>query len=326
MQAGISIPEGFMLLAEDERDTELKNMLQGLHQAVETGAEVSSAFRQAGVFPAYMVAMLEVGEQTGHLDSVFKSLSAYYDRQVTLTRTVKSAVVYPAILFLMMLAVIAVLVVMVLPIFDNVFEQLGQGMSPIALVFMNFGLALADSRWYILAVLIIVIAVCLTVRLVPRLYASFSRFCKRLFSHARLSRIMDTARFTSAMAMTFSSGMDVDSSLEMSQKLCAGSMVEDRAKKCRKLIEEGASFADAIAEAELFDPMYCRMLSVGVKTGAADSVMEEIARRGEEAVEISIEKTIGKVEPTLVIIMSLLVGLVLLSVMLPLMGIMSSIG
>lgn len=77
---------------------------------------------------------------------------------------------------------------------------------------------------------------------------------------------------------------------------------------------------------EIFEPIYCRMLSIGMKTGAADTVMEEIARRAEENVSAGIERAIGKVEPALVIVMSLLVGLVLLSVMLPLMGIMSSIG
>ena len=326
LQAGMAASEGFALLAEAEKDGQAKAVLLSLDERIEEGAALSDAFRQSGAFPHYMVSMIEIGESTGYLDSVFKALSLYYERQAAISRTVKSAVVYPAILFIMMLAVIAVLVIQVLPIFSDVFAQLGAVMSPLATAFLNFGLALRRSRYLLLILLGTVAALCLAVFLVPSWRSAAGRLRSRLVSRTKLGLLVGRARFASAMSMTMSSGLDVDTSMEMAESLTRDSAISERINACRRLVLEGAPFAEAVARTELFEPIYCRMLSIGMKTGAADTVMEEIARRAEENVSAGIERAIGKVEPALVIVMSLLVGLVLLSVMLPLMGIMSSIG
>ena len=218
------------------------------------------------------------------------------------------------------------LVIQVRPIFSDVFAQLGAVMSPLAIAFLNFGLALRRSRYLLLILLGTVAALCLAVFLVPSWRSAAGRLRSRLVSRTKLGLLVGRARFASAMSMTMSSGLDVDTSLEMAESLTRDSAISERINACRRLVLEGAPFAEAVARTELFEPIYCRMLSIGMKTGAADTVMEEIARRAEENVSAGIERSIGKVEPALVIVMSLLVGLVLLSVMLPLMDIMSSIG
>ena len=326
MQAGIPTVEGFMLLEEDEQDSKIKPVLKFLYEETGKGVSIGEAFRESKAFPEYMIHMIEIGERTGYLDSVFKALSLYYERQVAISRTIKSAVVYPAILFVMMILVITVLIVQVLPIFNDVFNQLGSTMSPVAIAFMNFGMALRSGRYIILGVLALIAVICIAVWAIPSLKEKFATWRRKITSKTKLGMKIGTARFASAMSMTMASGLDTDASLEMAQKLTGGSAVSEKIEKCRQLIVDGESFANSVTRTELFEPIYCRMLAIGVKTGAADSVMDEIARRSEENVQISMERTIGKVEPALVIIMSLFVGLVLLSVMLPLMGIMSSIG
>ena len=110
------------------------------------------------------------------------------------------------------------------------------------------------------------------------------------------------------------------------RSLLDGSGSDVKVKKCRELIADSSSFPDAVAESKLLSAKDCRMLSVGVKTGASDSVMFEIARRTDDEVQDNIDSIVGRVEPTIVIIMSVVVGLILLSVMLPLMGVMSTLG
>ncbi len=326
LQAGVAVSEGFSLLGQEERSGEAREILGLLYEQSEAGIALGEAFRQTGAFPAYMISMVEIGESTGYLDSVFKALSLYYQRQTMISRTIQNAVVYPALMFVMMLAVIAVLMIRVLPIFNDVFHQLGAAMSPVAAAFLNFGLALNRGRYLILGVLLALAALGLGLRFFRPWREGAGRLCSRLAARTKLGLMIGRARFAAAMTMTLASGMDVDGSLEMAEKLSRDTAVSQRLAKCRQLIAEGAGFAEAVTATELLEPLYCRMLSVGVKTGAADTVMEEISRRSEENVGAAIEKIIGKVEPALVIIMSMLVGLVLLSVMLPLMGIMSAIG
>ena len=127
--------------------------------------------------------------------------------------------------------------------------------------------------------------------------------------------------------MTLSSGMNIDDSLDMATRLVPGAVMQEKIMQCkREMLLESKSFADASLSSGLFAPLYCRMIAVGFRTGNIDPVMEEVARRSAEQVDDKIEAMLNRIEPTLVIIMSVMVGLILLSVMLPLMSIMSAIG
>ena len=101
---------------------------------------------------------------------------------------------------------------------------------------------------------------------------------------------------------------------------------QEKISRMKQQMAQGASFAEALLETQLFSSVYARMITVGFKTGSADAVMKKIADRYEEEIDETISKLLGVLEPTLVAVLSVIVGMILLSVMLPLMGIMSSIG
>lgn len=128
------------------------------------------------------------------------------------------------------------------------------------------------------------------------------------------------------MALTMSAGLDTDQSLEMVGRLVNNAAMEQKIKQCRSMIGEGTSFSDALAETGIFTSMYSRMITIGYKTGSVDRVLEKISLGYEEEVDNRINNLITVLEPTLVIILSIVVCMILLSVMMPLMGIMSSIG
>jgi len=326
LKAGISLTEGLFMLSQDETDKDLKGMLTELYNKMDRGMSLEQALSEAGCFPKYLVDMIEIGSRTGRLEAVLKALSAYYQRQVQITRSIKNAVVYPFVLMCMLLLVIGVLITKVLPIFNDVFNQLGAEMSPLAISIMNFGTGVTKYAAVILAVVIIIAIVAIFVSAVPSLSLKFVNFWNKITSGRKLSKKIASARFANGMAMTLASGLDTDESLDMVERITENPVMLARIKNCRDLMASGELFVDAIAKSEIFGSMYCRMLSIGFKTGTADQVMDEIARRSEEEVDENIESVINKVEPTLVIIMSLIVGLILLSVMLPLASIMTTIG
>ncbi|NMB93736.1 MAG: type II secretion system F family protein, partial [Flexilinea flocculi] len=148
----------------------------------------------------------------------------------------------------------------------------------------------------------------------------------RLFSTGKLGRKIAQARFSSAMALAMNSGLNDDEALQMAEKLIGNKNSSQKITECRQKIQNGKKFTDAIMETGILTPLFSRMLSIGFKTGVADNVMSEIANRSEDMVNSEINALINKVEPTLVIIMSVLVGMILITVMLPLTGIMSTIG
>lgn len=137
---------------------------------------------------------------------------------------------------------------------------------------------------------------------------------------------MASGRFASGMALTLSSGLDTFSSLDLVAELVDNPVMKNKITKCKTLIQSGANFAEALAAANIFSILYSRMIAVGFRTGNVDIIMDKIAKNYEKETDTKIYNIISVLEPTLVIVLSLIVGLILLSVILPLMGIMASIG
>jgi type IV pilus assembly protein PilC len=269
-----------------------------------------------------MTDMLEVGGRAGRLDTVMQALSGYYERQERLMTGLRAAVIYPAVLLLMLLFVFFVLITRVLPVFSEVLSQLGGSLSGLALLSLRFGVWLT-GHWAPVAAVLIVLAAAAVLLWKSGRTRAFLESCG-LFR--RLSASVAAARFAEAMSLTMKSGLDADESMEMARRLAGNTAMRKKLTAGSKRLAAGESFAEVLLEENVFPALYCRMLAVGFKTGAADTAMAEIARRASEKVQSDVERMAGRVEPGLVILMSLLVGLILLSVMLPLLGVMSGLG
>ena len=324
MKAGISMQEGLLLLLEDAQDAAGAETIRAMADEMERGGSFAQALRAAGVFPGYMIHMAEIGEASGRLDDVLQSLSEYYVRSDALTRGIRSAVAYPMVMVVMMFAVIIILIVEVMPVFQNVFHQLGSEMSAFAQGILGIGNAISRYSAVILGVLAAAILVFLLLRLTPKgravlasLYAFFFR---------SLSQTIASGRFASAMSLMLESGMDVDSALDMTLELVEDARTREKIRRIQDYMHGGARFSDAVVSAEMFSGVNAHMLTVGFRTGALDTVMRSIARSYDEQVERKISGILSVLEPVLVAVLSLIVGMILLSVMLPLMGIMSAIG
>jgi type IV pilus assembly protein PilC len=319
LQAGIPVPEGVEMYKEEETDAARKASIGSVAESLSLGGLLSVALRDSGVFPDYMVDMVEVGEKTGKLDDTLLSLSRYYDRQETISKSIRGAITYPIMLLCVLLLVLVIFVVKILPIFYDVYKQLGTQMSGVATVALNFGKWLS-AYWIPIVAVIAALAILAIV-----FRGKLKVLLRRVFMGGKLGASMLAARFSGILTMTLSSGMDSDEALTMAARLTEDKKVADKISECAAEASKGTSFTQCVTDTGIFPALYNRMLAIGVRTGSADTVMDEIARRTGDEASDRLEAFIGKIEPTLVIIMSLLVGLLLLSVMLPLAGIMSAI-
>ncbi len=326
IKAGISVREGISIMIDDVQDSSGREVLQIILSNVEEGSALAYALGQCECFPKYVVDMVDIGENSGRLDEVMDSLCAYYERNEAINQSIKNAVTYPMTMIAMMAVVIAVLVIKVLPIFQQVFRQLGSEMSAFAQGVMSFGAALSRfSVWSVAAVLALMIFAVLLKRTKAG-RVRLSQLYEVLPVVGELSAKIAVARFASAMSLMLSSGLDIDQSLHMANELLQNKQMKEKISGMKELIGRGDSFVNALVEMRVFSGVNASMLTVGFKTGAVDTVMKKIAQRYEEEIDKSISTLISILEPTLVAILSIVVGMILLSVMLPLMGIMSSIG
>jgi len=315
------------MLMEEDNDKESKRIMTGLFNATENGKLFSEAIEEAGVFPAYMVEMIALAEKTGKLEITMRSLSDYYARQYRLTASVKNAVFYPVILVTIMMVVIAVIIIQVLPIFNNVFNQMGTQMSPLAVGLMQFGQVLSGASTVIFVVIGILLVLMVLSYTVPSVRDSIASCFRNIFGDKGIFKRIASARFSFAMAMAIESGIDADDSIAMAARVTrGGKSLMPSAEKCRKFLAEGAKLGDALTQSGIFTSRNSRLLSMAQQTGTLPEAMQAIAERSEEIIRDEIDALISKIEPTLVILTSAIVGIILLSVMLPLVSIMSAIG
>ena len=129
LKSGISSIEGISIMLEESEDASEKTILQTIYDSLIESGNFADSLECTGVFPSYMLHMIQIGEQTGKLDNVMQSLSTHYEREENIAKAVKNAVAYPLIMITMMVIVILVLITKVMPIFNQVFAQLGQEMT-----------------------------------------------------------------------------------------------------------------------------------------------------------------------------------------------------
>ncbi len=324
LHTGIGVGDALSMLSGEDG---YRDLLDGMARRADEGEPLSQCLREGGRIPAYVCGLVEVGEETGRTEEALAALSRYYERRARLDRQVRSALLYPAVMLVLMLLVIAVLLVRVLPIFDDVYASLGGRLTGVAggLLALGRGLdAAMPALWAALALAVVFFGA----------FAGVESFRGRVLALWRrgrgdrgVSRRMNNARLAQAMAMGMASGLPLERSMEL-----AASLMEDvpparaRCEDCRARLEGGASLSAAMGESGLLPAGACRLLEIGQRGGTADAAMDKIARDLSEDGEAALEELVSRVEPSLVLVCSVLVGVILLSVMLPLMHIMSAIG
>ena len=326
MHAGISGADSLTLIAEDEKRSAYKEKLLKMAEQADTGVELSTVFKDAGCFDNYVCEMVETGERTGRLEESLESVAVSCEKQANMAKQMRSALVYPCILLLIMLVVIAVVLIYVMPVFDQVYSQLGSGLTGIAAGLLNVGSALKS----ISPVLIVIFGIAVVFLALFSGVSSFrAKVLDLLWNSGKEGSVSDkinTANFARGLAMAMGSGMDIEEAIKVASKLPDNNSREKkRVEECLKLLNEGKTISEALKGSKLLPASECRMLDAGVRGGSGDRAMEQIADRLQDESEDAVSASVSKVEPTIVIISSVLTGLILLSVMIPLINIMSAI-
>ena len=317
-RAGVPWTDSAHLLLEDSQSPRLRAFLERLQAPLAQGLPLSDALQAAGEMPDYLLRMVDIGQAAGRLDQVLSALADYYKRESATQDALRRAVTYPAIMACLIAFIFLVLVVRVLPVFAQVFTQMGAGASPVwaALLSHRSGVQIAA----------VVLALLLAAGAAALLLLFHRGGGQRLFAKGATSEAIARGRFSSAMALMLQSGLPLDEALERTAELLAGSPLEGRFRDCRGRMEAGDPFPRAVEDAGVLTGLQAGLLSAGFRAGAAEEAMEELSRRCQAEADDRLTRLLARFEYGLVIVLCLCVGLVLLSVMLPLLGVLSAIG
>lgn len=324
LSAGLPLYDGMETLAETTKGTEYADLYETASKKVNETGSLYEALKADDRWPSYLVEMTGIGEQTGQLENVMNGLAIYYGREERIRSSVVSAVTYPLVLGVMLVLIIMIMLWKVLPVFQRVLNSMGVEMTGTGSAMMKLG---STIGWVVLAlvgIVVVVVVVC-AILMKTSMRDKVLNFLRSIFPPIRrISMKLSSSRVASVLSMMLSSGFPTGEALRIMPSILSDKEAAEKVRGISKDLESGMSFADAIEKSQLFDGLHNRMIRMGVAAGREDQVMSTIAEIYEEQVESGISQLVAIIEPTLIALLSIVIGAILLSVMLPMAGILSS--
>ncbi|MDR3052728.1 MAG: type II secretion system F family protein [Coriobacteriales bacterium] len=323
--SGLSLSEGFEILDLNASNPAEQKLMAVLYQAAVDGDSLYDSLSAIEGLPDYALSLIHIGEKTGRMEETFVGLRDYYQKRDELAQSIRASLVYPLTMMVMVFVVVIVLLTQAMPVFEQVFAQLGFTMTGFSGALLAIGNALSGSALVIGAVVVVLIVI----KLILRATSAGKRFFNSLYENLPFTRDislrMSTQRFALALSTMLKSGLDSDQALRYVEPLIENRHAKAKVHAIRQKIENGESLQRAIEESQLFPAASMALLSVGFRTGTDAEALNQIGQNIMVATERKMENLVSAIEPTLVGIMCVIVGIILLSVMLPLMGVLASI-
>ncbi|MEG1994063.1 MAG: type II secretion system F family protein [Oscillospiraceae bacterium] len=321
LKAGIPMPDGFNMLLSEKETIIAPDILQSISDNVNGNLPLFFALKETNAFPDYLVSMVEVGEQTGKLSQVFDGLAQYYKGENELKNKVLDTITGPFILMIMVAFIILIVTYKIMPIFSSVFASLGMETTSFSLVVMNYGKLIGN-----ISLACVVAALLLEGYIYIRFKFNMQDATEKLTFLKKTSKIIAMQRFCSSLSLMLSSGIMIDEAFEKSKVVTTSAELHKKADDCIEKLRIGESVGDAVKSSNLFSGKLMSLALIGSKSGQFEKVISEIANLYEEEANSRLNKIISYTEFFMVAFLCVIVGMILLSVVLPLIGVMSSLG
>ena len=326
LHSGITLLEGLEIMSEDIGGKRLQKTLRELSNAIGNRKTLSEGMELCGVFPDYLVRMVVIGEVSGNLEKVLSSLAQFYEKQQRMNEQITHAVVYPLILILMMCAVVFFLTTQVLPMLNDILTSLGGAMPVSAMALMNLGVFIAGNYIVVLSLFIALVVLYFIFSKTASGRLKLDKFKAVFPLTSELYRKITAGRLASAMTFLTSGDIDMDMSLKMADDILSNKYITNKIEECRKNSPHGEPIYETLERSGMFPNRFSKMLSFGFKSGDEDTVIQHLANTYEHEVDKSLTRITDSIEPIFVVFLSIIVGVILVSTVLPLIRIMSLIG
>lgn len=323
LRAGVPANECPDIIAGDTQGSKLARASSLVGKILTEGDVfiLSEALRQSGAFPEYAIEMIRLGEESGRLETTSDALGDYYRRQEALNRSISSAISGPLLLLVMMSVVLIFLIVFVLPVFENVFASLGLASGS------GMGGAFVAARISMIAVgiLLVIILALVIVYILPGGREKLAKMAESFPLTKKIHYSMSASRFTNGLAMLLASGIPVSEALEKAGMLVDNKSIKEKIPAATAEVDRGEDLGKTLVKVGVLDGFEAKILLSASRAGQTEVAMRRLSEIYSNETEAGIDRLLGMLEPALVGLLSVAIGIILLSVMLPLTSIMSAI-
>jgi len=326
IDAGLPLVQCLEILHSQADNSTFKRVLKKIKDGVEGGSTLADALREfPDIFDELYVNMIEAGESGGILDIILNRLSGYLEKAAKLKAKIKGAMMYPFIVLGISAVVIGIILVFVIPVFEEMFSGFGKALPlPTQIVVNLSDFAVGNIHFIILGV-------------IGFIYA-YRRFYKTPFGNrimddlflklpvvGLLIRKVSVAKFTRTLSTMLSSGVSILEALDIVAKTAGNKTIEKAVYSVRSSIEEGSSMVDPLTESGVFPSMVVQMIGVGESTGALDSMLGKIADFYDDEVDQTVENMTTMIEPLMIAFLGFTIGGLVVAMYLPVFQMAGSI-
>lgn len=324
LEAGVSVVQALDMIGDQTENRTFAMAIKNTKDSVEKGDTLSEAMRRETVFPDLLISMVSAGEASGSLETALGRMAIQFEKDNKLKSIVKKALIYPCVLIVVMIIVVIAMLVFVIPTFMNMFEDLGTELPFFTMLLINVSDFLRE-RWYILIAVIAAVVFA---------YKSYNKTDQgsRVIAGIKLKipvfgkLIMKTAcaRFTRTLETLLAAGMSMMDALD----ICAGTMdnmlYRDAILDVRDNVTLGSALSKELEITGKFPPMVVHMIGIGEETGNLETMLESVANYYDEEVEATTQQVTSLMEPAIILVMGVVVGVVVLAIYQPMMSLYES--
>jgi type IV pilus assembly protein PilC len=318
IDSGLPLVQCIRILGTQQEKASFQQILFQIQRDVESGMSLSDSMaKHPKVFDSLYVNMVQAGETGGILDTILKRLSAYMEKIVKLKSSIKSALIYPAVVISVALIAVFLLLWLVIPTFASLFEGLGAELPLLTRVVID------ASHFIARFAILIIILIGIILYAIKKWYDTPAgrKFIDQLLLKIPIIGVLlqkiAIARFTKTLSTLITSGIPILEGLDITSRAAGNVVYEETIKKIQKEVEAGKNLTTPMEESGKFPTMVIQMVNVGEQTGELDSMMDRVATFYEDEVDRSVANLMSLMEPLLLVFLGVTIGTIVVSMYLP---------
>ncbi len=327
LASGMPVEEALLAVSEQNEKPHIKRIILAVRSKVMEGYSLAVGLNDyPEVFPEVYRATVASGEQSGHLDAVLNHLANYTEQQQHMRQKIRQALVYPALMTAVSIAIVAFLLVVVVPKMIDVFQDTGQQLPILTRLLLGLSESLQVYGLY-LAGGIFLLGYALRYSLKkPKLRKSFHRFLFLLPIFGKSIKTVNTARFARTLGILCSSGVPILDAMRISSELISNLPMKEAVQEVIHKVREGTAIHHALKKTGYFQPVTLHFIANGEKSGNLEEMLHRAAENQERHVSMLLETTLSLFEPLLILLMGGIVLFIVLAILLPMFEMTQMIG
>lgn len=322
LDAGMTLDRSLQILLELSDDKVLTGLIDQIRDDVHSGATFSDALKaqEEGIFPPLYISMIKAGEAGGAMQDVLVSLADYLEQTEELRESVRSALIYPSLLLAVAGISVAVLLMFVVPQFQQMFEDMGKALPVSTRVVIAAGDILKGYWWLIVITLFALSALLKRALEDPVIRLRWDKQMLSMPLFGELLSKVETARFTRTLATLLENGMPLQKAMLLAREVIRNQEILTGMKEAIVQLERGGGLSGPLISSRVLPPLALQMIKVGEESGALESMLRKVANVYDVEVRVAIKRALTMLEPLLIIGLGVIVAGIIVSILMAILS------